>query len=279
MEKYDSTADSKEHIAYVGHEIEKAVEDLHLRGFNHDASKLVGHELKILDEYIPKINAASPEQKAAIAKEMAEKSGHYENNDHHPEHYPFGIHGMSLNSAVEMVADWVGTNKQRAGGKGLDKWLASNFNRFGIGHQFACLIVNQIKLLYPECIDHPMDVFLFVDTPSLEAFEGKDTNVYTLLLRSYVDHIAKNREGLAPLILYTNIPKEHFQALRLPKKYVIFVPNEDIEKKLDRAMSQGLEVWTAGYYSPDFYHTYFEGNPDIKGLVNLGMEAKPVAKV
>jgi len=71
---------------------------------------------------------------------------HYENNSHHPEHYPNGINGMSLLDLIEMLADWKAAGMRHADGD-MQKSLEINKKRFGMSDQLAEIFQNTIKEL------------------------------------------------------------------------------------------------------------------------------------
>lgn len=82
------------------------------RGRVHDMSKYDPEEKGPLDEMQLDILAngqvpyGSPAYKERTARLAGMLEHHYANNRHHPEHYPDGIHGMTLGDIVEMFFDW-----------------------------------------------------------------------------------------------------------------------------------------------------------------------------
>jgi len=79
------------------------------RARSHDASKLEAPEKEMYDEFTPRLRAltyGSDEYKECLKEMGAALKHHYENNSHHPEHFPDGINDMSLLDLIEMLADW-----------------------------------------------------------------------------------------------------------------------------------------------------------------------------
>ena len=79
------------------------------RSLQHDASKFSGIEYSFLGQDKDK-------KMLALAIE-----NHQAGNNHHPEHYPEGIAGMSRTDLGEMVCDWLARSREM--GKDLRAWV------------------------------------------------------------------------------------------------------------------------------------------------------------
>lgn len=154
---FDSRPDTQKHIDRVGHFMTRAIEDLQDRAAKHDASKLVEPELPYFDaatERLATLVYGSPEYKASLADLRPALKHHFENNDHHPEHYPNGVRGMSLMALIEMLCDWRAASertKQRTDDPEkvatFESGLEYNFERFGITGDLAEVLRNTVKAL------------------------------------------------------------------------------------------------------------------------------------
>ena len=96
---YDSTKDTKDHIARVDELLTQAAIELVKRGFLHDKSKLDTPEKEAFDIATPKLKTLdyeSDEYKESLESLRGALEHHYENSSHHPEHYENGVNGMNL---------------------------------------------------------------------------------------------------------------------------------------------------------------------------------------
>ena len=147
--KYDSTEDTKEHIENVRKFLHRVIAELCVRVTHHDDSKLQEPEKSMYDAYTPKLRAmtyGSDEYKQCLKEMGVALKHHYENNSHHPEHYPNGINGMSLLDVIEMLADWKAAGLRHADGS-VQQSLKVNKERFGISGQLAEILQNTVKEL------------------------------------------------------------------------------------------------------------------------------------
>ena len=90
MTKYDSKADTLEHIDKVRSNIELVRALLAVRGTVHDASKLQSPEKEAFDEVTPLLRDTtygSEEYKANLRRIKPAIDHHQQNNRHHPEYY------------------------------------------------------------------------------------------------------------------------------------------------------------------------------------------------
>ncbi|HEY1248633.1 MAG TPA: DUF5662 family protein [Nitrososphaera sp.] len=155
---YSSRPETWDHIYRVRYFLERAIHDLHDRSDVHDASKLVEPELEAFDRMTPRLNEVeygTEEYKAAVRELGPALKHHFENNDHHPEHYENGIRGMSLMALIEMLCDWRAASertKQRFDDPDKVKSfsetsLAYNQKRFGYSDELASILDNTAREL------------------------------------------------------------------------------------------------------------------------------------
>ena len=146
---YDSRPDTWEHIHQVQAALDDIIDDLNWRGHNHDRSKLRSPEREAFDEYTPKLRTTTygSEEYEGYRKALGEAlDHHYENNDHHPEHFPNGIEDMNLLQITEMLADWYAATQRHDDGD-LAKSIYINAERFGYDESFARMLFNTAQYL------------------------------------------------------------------------------------------------------------------------------------
>lgn len=146
MANYDSTADTMAHIRQVQENLNEFTTHLDERGLAHDKSKLEPPEKEAFDRATPELKGltyGSPEYKAATARLGEALKHHYSVNSHHPEHYPFGLNGMTLLDVVEMVCDHKAATMRHDDGD-IYKSLEINRVRFEMSDQLYFIILNTI---------------------------------------------------------------------------------------------------------------------------------------
>lgn len=146
---YDSTPDTEKHIITVQDFLGVVIGLLVERSLAHDKSKLEDPEKSMYDEFTPKLKEStygSDEYKGFLKDMGTALQHHYENNTHHPEHYPNGINGMSLLDVIEMLADWKAAGMRHANGN-IQQSLEINRTRFGISDQLFEILQNTVKEL------------------------------------------------------------------------------------------------------------------------------------
>lgn len=139
---------TQSHIRDVQELLEDFESLLHLRGHYHDESKLEEPELSgygSLHEEIKDLPTGSPAYQAVIEKHKPAVEHHYQNNSHHPQHFPNGVNGMSLLDVIEMLCDWKASIT--AVGKDFATELELNFKRFGIDWQLQDIMRNTCQEL------------------------------------------------------------------------------------------------------------------------------------
>ena len=147
MSNYDSANDTREHIGTVQRFLQDVSKKLQVRMVLHDDSKLRHPEKAMYDEYTPllrDLTYGSEEYKECLKLMGVALRHHYEENSHHPEHYPNGVNGMSLLDLIEMLADWKAAGMRHADGN-MDKSMEINRSRFGISDQLFEVLQNTRK--------------------------------------------------------------------------------------------------------------------------------------
>ena len=147
--KYDSRADTLQHIKRVSQLMNEAAIELITRGNNHDNSKLEDPEKSEFDRLTPILKGlvyGSDEYKASLAELQGALKHHYENNSHHPEHYANGINDFNLFDLIEMFFDWKAATERTKDGD-IYKSIEFNKTRFGISEQVCKIFENTAKKL------------------------------------------------------------------------------------------------------------------------------------
>lgn len=141
--------DTRDHIAKVRARMQDVCKRLQARAKAHDASKLEEPERSgfiALNADLRSIAYGSDDYRAALQEAKLIIEHHYQQNDHHPEHWPNGIRDMSLLSIIEMFCDWAAASERTADGS-LAQSLAVNIQRFGYSPELAAIFENTRKEL------------------------------------------------------------------------------------------------------------------------------------
>ncbi len=144
---YDCTADTLKHIKRVNELLILAAQEVLLRATRHDDSKLSLAEKKTFDKFTPKLKGStydSEEYKGYLKEMELALSHHYQNNSHHPEHYPDGINHFDLFDLIEMLFDWKAATERHADGD-IMKSIEKNTKRFGMSDQLAKILRNTVN--------------------------------------------------------------------------------------------------------------------------------------
>lgn len=147
MDKYDSSADTMEHIAKVVLYGEKFTDTLRQQLEKHDASKLREPEKSAFDQISSALRALSygtPEYKRSLESQQHAISEHYKNNTHHPEHYKDGVSGMNLFDIIEMLIDWKAASERTKNGD-FETSLSKQKKRFDLSPQLVSIFENTAK--------------------------------------------------------------------------------------------------------------------------------------
>lgn len=145
----DSTRDTEEHIRKVQVRLQTICSALTVRAAQHDASKLQEPEksgFDVLTFKLASLTYGTDEYRAALEEGRPTIAHHYAANDHHPEHWPDGIAGMSLLSIMEMLCDWKAASERTKQGS-IAASLVHNKERFGISDQLAQILANTVAEL------------------------------------------------------------------------------------------------------------------------------------
>lgn len=141
---YDSKLDTLLHIKRVNQLLTEAAVELIRRANIHDDSKLVSPEKELFDEYTPKLKDCtygSDEYKGFLKGLKIALDHHYDNNSHHPEHYPNGIDGFDLFDLIEMFFDWKAATERHENGD-IFKSIEINKERFNMSEQLCNIFRN-----------------------------------------------------------------------------------------------------------------------------------------
>lgn len=133
-----------EHKREVSNLIEVIMDELDKRSKKHDDSKTKDPELKIFDEFTPKLKNmeyGSDEYKKCLEEMKPALDHHYKHNRHHPEHFDTGISGMNLIDVIEMFCDWYAASKRTKNGC-MEKSIDYSCKRFDMDAQVKGLFIN-----------------------------------------------------------------------------------------------------------------------------------------
>ena len=120
--------------------------------FEHDKSKLEEPEASTFAIYTEKLKGTtygSDEYKRFLAEMKPALDHHYANNQHHPEYYADGIHGMSLLDLIEMIVDWKAASERHDDGD-IRRSVEVNQERFGYDDGLRRILENTVDELYPN---------------------------------------------------------------------------------------------------------------------------------
>lgn len=181
---FDSTKETQAHISQVLRLLEAVILNLRIRSRDHDLSKLQEPEKSLFDKYTPLLRGTtygSPEYFRYMEEMGSALAHHYQENDHHPEHYSrpedpeiekidkyiqdmkaedpardwllsylrerrSRVNGMSLLSVMEMLSDWKAAGMRHEDGS-IDQSLEINRKRFEISDQLFEVLKNTVKEL------------------------------------------------------------------------------------------------------------------------------------
>lgn len=121
------------------------VNDLFLRAAVHDNSKFGPEEYEAYEKAFPDLQKyayGSDEFKAALATIRPAIEHHYRVNDHHPEFFEEGIHGMHVVQLIEMLCDWKASSERSTTDFAVG--LEMNRKRFTIDDQLFRIIRNTV---------------------------------------------------------------------------------------------------------------------------------------
>lgn len=148
-EEKATNAETWNHINLVMQLLITMAQELELRAFTHDRSKLLPPEVEIFTEMTPKLAAStygSIEYKQMLNQMEPALLNHYAHNRHHPEFFENGIDDMNLIDIVEMFVDWAAACKRHNDGD-INKSIEINKHRFEISEQLIQIFKNSIPLV------------------------------------------------------------------------------------------------------------------------------------
>lgn len=146
-EELEANASTQAHINLVRKLLRQAAVELLLRGESHDLSKFSPEEVEMFTKFTPRLRGmtyGSDEYKACLAEMGPGLRHHYENNRHHPEHFPGGIADMNLIDVLEMFIDWKASSARHADGNVL-RSIEINEKRFAMSDQLAAIFRNTAR--------------------------------------------------------------------------------------------------------------------------------------
>ncbi len=120
-----------------------------MRAHEHDQSKLVEPEVSVFDQYTPLLATTtygSDEYRQHLGGMVQALDHHYRVNDHHPQHFSFGVEDMNLMQVLEMLCDWKAATMRHADGD-LARSIELNAERFAYGQRFKDLLTNTARAL------------------------------------------------------------------------------------------------------------------------------------
>lgn len=146
---YDSLPSTLEHIKQVNKYLLDFAKNILTRAQVHDTTKIQEPEKAGFDKYTPLLKTltyGTPEYDESLANLKVTLKHHYENNSHHPEHYPNGVNGMDLGDLVEMFFDWKAATERVADGN-IYKSIDINAKRFEMSPQLVQIFLNTANRL------------------------------------------------------------------------------------------------------------------------------------
>lgn len=145
----DSTEATLAHIRGVQALMGCAVQELTLRAGCHDHSKLLPPEKECFDEITVRLRETpyGSEGYRATLREFQPAIDHHQfSNDHHPEFFERGVHGMDCFQLIEMACDWIAASRRHADGDVLASiWISAE--RYGMTEREVELVTKTIERL------------------------------------------------------------------------------------------------------------------------------------
>lgn len=157
MTTYDSQPDTIAHIDRVRTLLFQFIVSLIERAAVHDRAKLEEPEKSAFDRVTPLLRTTTYDSSAyhALLQELgAALAHHYALYDHHPQHFPNGMLGMTLLALLECTADWKAAGERHADGSFMASLLA-NERRFSIDTVLMAVIANTAAAMGWIPAQHP----------------------------------------------------------------------------------------------------------------------------
>lgn len=121
----------------------------------HDNSKLEEPEISLFSSNIA-IFTNENEYLSVEYKELIKQidegiQHHYSKNRHHPEHFENGINDMNIIDILDMLFDWMASNKiYKNNFNEIEKMIKKQQDRFDIDPQLISILINTAKILVTE---------------------------------------------------------------------------------------------------------------------------------
>lgn len=141
---------TKEHIVKVRDNMSIFNKVINVRGLKHDLSKITS-DIEY-DNYRKVIMTLKKEKTGSQEYNKARESikpavdHHYENNEHHPEHFKDGISGMNLIDLIEMMSDWQAVNDE-VPGRDLKPWIRKCKDKYNMSDDLFNVFMNTADFL------------------------------------------------------------------------------------------------------------------------------------
>lgn len=118
----------------------------------HDNSKLKEPEISLFSSNISVFtndNEYLSVEYNELIKQIDEGiQRHYSKNRHHPEHFENGIDDMNLIDLLDMLFDWMASNKKYKNNyEEIEKMIKKQQDRFDISPQLINILLNTTKLI------------------------------------------------------------------------------------------------------------------------------------
>ncbi len=139
-----------EHIERVKYLMKAAANTIQYRGTIHDASKLDKPEKELFELHSKELKNLTydvnpnSEYMQALDQLRPALIHHYQNNSHHPEHYPNGIDDMNLFDIIEMFMDWKASTERHDNGNIMTS-IDKNQKRFNMSDQLVNIFKNTVR--------------------------------------------------------------------------------------------------------------------------------------
>ncbi len=152
----DYIKDLVDHKQRVASYMQIIATDLILRACRHDNSKFSPEEFEAYEEAFPNLQKyayGTPELRAELRKIKPAIQHHFQENDHHPEHFEAGVTGMNLVQLIEMVCDWLAASERSQ--TDFAHGLEMNKERFHLEEQLFEIIKCTVKSYAPAHAPKP----------------------------------------------------------------------------------------------------------------------------
>lgn len=142
-------SDTHEHKMRVQIIMGQVSRDIMTRGRTHDNSKLKSPEKEAYQEIHEKLKSVrigTPQYNDLVRGNVA-TGLHYKNNDHHTQHFEYGIFDMNLMQITEMLADWVATSEAKR--TNVIELLPTLMEQNGIPENYYMVLKNTLEYMVP----------------------------------------------------------------------------------------------------------------------------------